>query len=82
MEPFWCINHGPTTSMYYKDPDGNIIETEYNTLSTEEADDVVASEAYRVNPIGVDFDPEELIKRMEAGEPLGDLVKRPDIEGC
>ena len=21
--PYWCVNHGPTTSMYYKDPDGN-----------------------------------------------------------
>src|SRR4029450_205265 len=21
--PFRCINHGPTTSMYYRDPDGN-----------------------------------------------------------
>jgi catechol 2,3-dioxygenase-like lactoylglutathione lyase family enzyme len=21
IEPYWCINHGPTTSMYYRDPD-------------------------------------------------------------
>jgi hypothetical protein len=20
IRPFWCINHGPTTSMYYRDP--------------------------------------------------------------
>jgi hypothetical protein len=20
--PFWCINHGPTTSIYHRDPDG------------------------------------------------------------
>lgn len=26
MVPFWCVNHGPTTSLYYHDPDGNEIE--------------------------------------------------------
>lgn len=25
--PFWQVNHGPTMSVYYKDPDGNILET-------------------------------------------------------
>ena len=34
-------------------------------------------EAYSVNPIGVDFDPEELIRRMEADEPLERLIQRP-----
>src|SRR2546428_5891139 len=23
IRPFFCVNHGPTTSMYYRDPDGN-----------------------------------------------------------
>ena len=27
IEPYWCVNHGPTTSIYYKDPDGNMLET-------------------------------------------------------
>lgn len=26
--PTWCVNHGPTISIYYKDPDGNEIETQ------------------------------------------------------
>ena len=76
--PFWCVNHGPTTSIYYHDPDGNTVETEYDNLDTEGADAYVASEAYRINPIGVDFDPEELIRRMDAGEPLKELIKRPE----
>lgn len=79
MDPFWCINHGPTISIYYHDPDGNIIETEYDTLGVQEADDFVASEAYRTNPIGADFDPEEMIQRLESGEELSKLVKRDDI---
>ena len=26
IRPFFCVNHGPTTSMYYRDPDGNRVE--------------------------------------------------------
>ena len=26
IEPYWCVNHGPTVSLYYKDPDGSRIE--------------------------------------------------------
>ena len=26
IEPYWCIHHGMTLSMYYGDPDGNQIE--------------------------------------------------------
>ena len=35
--PYWCINHGPTTSLYYKDPDGNVIElfTQIDRMSDE-----------------------------------------------
>lgn len=33
MEPYWCVNHGMTTSMYYRDPDGNGIEAQVCWLS-------------------------------------------------
>src|SRR5207244_5601974 len=26
ISPYWFINHGPTTSMYYRDPDNNQVE--------------------------------------------------------
>lgn len=66
-------------SLYYHDPDGNTIETEYDTLDVQEADDFVTSEAYRTNPIGVDFDPDDMLKRLESGEEISNLVKRDDI---
>ena len=25
IKPVWCVNHGITTSLYYKDPDGNLL---------------------------------------------------------
>ena len=27
IKPVWCVNHGMTASMYYKDPDGNNLGT-------------------------------------------------------
>ena len=78
ITPFWCTNHGPTTSLYYRDPDGNTLETQYDNFETNaEVDAFLAGPEYRTNPIGVDFDPEEMIKRIEAGEKLSSLVKRP-----
>ena len=76
--PFWCINHGPTTSVYYRDSDGNILETQVENFDTlAEAADYMTSEAYRINPLGVDFEMEDLIKRLRTGEDEGSIKKRP-----
>ncbi|CAJ0552626.1 Ff.00g007040.m01.CDS01 [Fusarium sp. VM40] len=78
IEPFWCINHGPTTSLYYHDPDGNILELQVENFDTlQEAADYMLSEAYLMNPIGVDFEMEDLIKRIKSGESEESLKKRP-----
>src|SRR5262247_4152256 len=37
IEPFWCINHGPTISFYYKDPDGSRVELQVDTMSSNDA---------------------------------------------
>jgi catechol-2,3-dioxygenase len=67
--PTICLNHGPTTSMYYTDPDGNRIETQVDNFDTaEEASAFMASAEFAQNPIGTDFDPEELCRRLERGE--------------
>jgi catechol-2,3-dioxygenase len=77
IEPFWTINHGPTTSMYYRDPDGNRVELQVDNFATaEEANDFMRAH-YAENPIGILFEPEELIARYEAGEPLESLRRRP-----
>jgi catechol-2,3-dioxygenase len=80
IEPFWCINHGLTTSMYYKDPDGNRIEFQVdNFASVEEGSRWMRTDAFAANPIGVVFDPDELLARYRAGEPLAALVKQPPL---
>ena len=77
VSPFWCVNHGPTTSVYYEDPDGNHVELLIDNFeSNEELDKWFASGAFAANPIGTTFDPENLLARFVAGEPLSQLVQR------
>lgn len=80
IPPLWCVNHGPTTSIYYRDPDGNMLETQVDNFDTvDQATRFMTSEAFSVNPIGTDFDPEELIARIRKGEADEVLKKRPEI---
>ena len=77
VAPYWTINHGPTISMYYRDPDGNKVEAQYDVFRTaEEATDFIRG-FFAENFMGIVFDPEEMIARYEAGAPLEQLVKRP-----
>jgi hypothetical protein len=70
IEPYWCINHGPTISLYYKDPDGSRIELQVDTMPSSEAIDAwMRSGDFAANPIGIVFEPDELAARYESGEP-------------
>ncbi len=73
--PYWCINHGGTTSLYYKDPDNNHVELQIDNFTTvEEANTFLDGPAFTENPIGEDFDPDELLARLEAGESQRELT--------
>lgn len=76
VEPFWCINHGMTTSMYFYDPDGNEVELQSDNFPTmEECKAWFASKDFEANPIGVDYDPAALLERLRQGDPVSELVK-------
>jgi catechol 2,3-dioxygenase-like lactoylglutathione lyase family enzyme len=78
IEPVRCINHGPTTSMYYQDPDGLRVELQVDNFATaDEAHAYLEGPDFAENPIGVIYDPEQLIRDYEAGLALGELVRRP-----
>jgi catechol-2,3-dioxygenase len=80
IAPYWRINHGPTISLYYRDPDGNRLELQYDVFeSAEDLDAFFASGAYAENFMGVRFDPEEYIARFEAGEPIAQIAARPKL---
>jgi catechol 2,3-dioxygenase-like lactoylglutathione lyase family enzyme len=79
ITPFRPINHGPTVSMYYHDPDGNGVELQVDAYPTKaEAMAYFDSQAFRENPIGVLFDPDALVRAFEAGVPEEVLVRRPE----
>lgn len=80
IKPSWCVNHGPTTSIYYADPDGNEVETQVDNFGTaQEATEFMNGASFVENPMGVDFVPEDLIRRLESGESDTELKKRPNI---
>lgn len=80
IQPFWSVNHGPTLSMYYQDPDYNKVEMQVDAFDTvEEETAFFATSAFAENPIGVDFDPEDVIKRLQGGEDEQQLKLRPNI---
>jgi len=73
--PVRTINHGPTTSLYYRDPDDNAVEIQVDNFPSVAAlNEWFASGEFNRNPIGVNFEFDELIARHRAGEPAGDLL--------
>ncbi|KAJ5635162.1 uncharacterized protein N7484_008475 [Penicillium longicatenatum] len=80
IKPVWAVNHGITISIYYRDPDGNQIETQVDGFNTvEEANEYMKKKEFSENPIGVDFDPDEYIQKLKDGASPNELLVRPDI---
>ncbi|MGV3478354.1 MAG: VOC family protein [Sphingobium sp.] len=76
--PYWPVHHGITLSLYYRDPDGNRMEFQVDCGTVEEANAFMSSEAFDANPIGIDYDPDQLLARYESGVSADLLVQRPE----
>lgn len=77
IKPVWCVNHGPTTSMYYRDPDGNRVELQIDNFPSLEAlNGWFHSGEFAKNPIGVEYDPDRLVEKFESGVPVDELVRQ------
>jgi catechol-2,3-dioxygenase len=58
IEPFQSMDHSSSTSLYYRDPDQNVVEISASNFATnEEVEACLASENYRRNPAGQVIDP-------------------------
>lgn len=76
VTPYWCIHHGITISMYYADPDGNQMEFQTECFqSSDAANAFMAGPGFAQNPIGVEFDPEEMLTRRREGRLAGVLTR-------
>jgi catechol 2,3-dioxygenase-like lactoylglutathione lyase family enzyme len=75
ITPVLSINHGPTTSLYYEDPDGIRLEFQTENFPTAKATaDYFHSSAFADNPIGVTFDPDYLLERLRSGTEPAELL--------
>lgn len=64
----------------YSYPDGNDIELQIDVFETaDEATTWMVGEAFSNNPIGILFDPDDMVHRYRAGEPLPALIRRADM---
>lgn len=60
--PYRSMDHGPSTSLYYRDPDQNAVEIAASNFATlEEFQACLSSEAYKRNPAGKIIDPQSLL---------------------
>lgn len=77
--PHRSINHGPTVSFYYADPEGNQIELQVDSFPDAKATNAwLGSEAFKRNPIGIEFDADEMLQKLRDGVPEVELMRRPD----
>jgi hypothetical protein len=59
--PYRVMKHGPSTSLYYRDPDQNVIEVAVSNFATLEAFQAcLASRDFQRNPAGTAIDPQTM----------------------
>jgi len=80
IEPTAAVNHHFTSSLYYRDPDGNEVEFTCDNFPSKagcEAYMASAEMAQVMQPpfFGAEFDPEELLRRRRAGATDADLAR-------
>ncbi len=74
IEPYWCVHHGITISMYYADPDGNQMEFQVDRMDSSEEASEFMRVAFDANPVGVEFEPEEILAGYRAAIPETELM--------
>ncbi|GAA2436911.1 VOC family protein [Mycolicibacterium llatzerense] len=77
IEPRVPVQHGVTTSLYYRDPDGNMVELQIdNFVTPDEATAYMNGPEYAADPIGPSFDAAALAAALKSGTPEAELRTR------
>jgi catechol-2,3-dioxygenase len=83
IQPHVPVQHGPTTSIYYHDPDGNMVELQIDNFTTpEEATEYLRGEEFHADPFGPSFDPDVMLAALRAGTPESELLTRAWARTC
>ena len=67
--PEFCLDHGPTTSFYYRDPDANRVELQADNWDNSRQSGTFMRDdpRFREDPIGKPIDPAKLVEARHAG---------------
>lgn len=78
IAPAFCLDHGLTTSLYYSDPDANVVELQVDNFRDwqQSTQWMRTAPEFRNNPIGVFFDPERVYRTHQSGLPAKELQKK------
>ena len=73
--PAFCLDHGLTMSLYYRDPDGNFVELQSDNFGDwqQSSDFMRTSKDFQANPIGTFFDPDKVAAAHQAGQAFAEL---------
>ena len=83
IEPLVPIQHGVTTSLYYRDPDGNTVELQVdNFADPDDATAYMTGPEYAADPIGPTFDPAAMVVALRTGVPECQLTTRAWAMNC
>jgi catechol-2,3-dioxygenase len=77
IRPAVCIAHGVTTSLYYRDPDGNMVEIQIDRFADpDDATTYMNGPEYAADSVGPAFDPDRLLEDRRAGASVEELCDR------
>jgi catechol 2,3-dioxygenase len=77
IEPHACLNHGPCTSFYYVDPDGNSVELQADNFGDwSRSKAFMSTPEFLKEPIGIQVDPDRMLKAFEDGDSAENLNRR------
>lgn len=83
IEPYVPVQHGVTTSLYYRDPDGNMVELQIDNFATpDEATAYMEGNEYGSDPIGPSFEPEVMLSALRSGTAESELITRAWAQNC
>ena len=77
IEPKVPIQHGVTTSLYYRDPDGQYIEMQVDNFAhAAAATDYMRGTEFASDPVGPVYDPQRMLDDFNQGVPAAQLQTR------
>jgi len=77
IRPAMPVQHGMTTSLYYRDPDGNFAELQVDNFATaDQATAYMNAAEFDGDPVGPSFDVDRMVAARAGGAPVTELTTR------